>query len=274
VIVAVTGATGFLGRAICCAFRDQGHRVIGVVRSDKKALPEGVERRVANLLDPAALSRALRGVDVLVSNAAMPSGGGDLQAMTAVNVDGVANQLRGCDAPQVVHISTLGVYRTGLRTHIGAGATRRDLVKRRRQISDLTTDWRYCRTKALGEEVLKQEDRPVAILRPGPIYGPQDHNTLPRLKRAARKRLVLLPKAWFPLVHVEDVAAAAVASVGQSGAWNLGAPETLGGVFRSLRQSGVPGGPVWELPFTVGVTVDTSAAERDLGFSPRPFVAH
>ena len=72
--VAVTGATGFLGRYVVDALLRRGTRVIGVVRNPER-VPElaarGVEMRKADLGDMSQLSAGFRGADVVVSNAAL-----------------------------------------------------------------------------------------------------------------------------------------------------------------------------------------------------------
>ena len=74
--IAVTGATGFLGRYIVDALLGRGAHVIGVVRNPRK-LPEllhkGVELRQADLAAPEHLKQAFAGAEAVVSNAALLS---------------------------------------------------------------------------------------------------------------------------------------------------------------------------------------------------------
>ncbi len=78
--VAVTGATGFIGRYLVQALVERGTRVVGVVRSPDKvpALRDHprVEMRKADLADRAALTAAFDGVDAVISNAGLISIGG------------------------------------------------------------------------------------------------------------------------------------------------------------------------------------------------------
>src|SRR3989442_7523467 len=72
--VAVTGATGFLGRYLVDALLARGARVIGVVRNPDR-VPElaarGVELRRADLAERDRLPRGLAGAQAVVSNAGL-----------------------------------------------------------------------------------------------------------------------------------------------------------------------------------------------------------
>ena len=61
--IAVAGASGFIGRHLVPALRDQGHRVRALTRHPSSAVATGVETRFADLLDPKSLPRALEDVD-------------------------------------------------------------------------------------------------------------------------------------------------------------------------------------------------------------------
>src|SRR5262249_17400019 len=72
--IAVTGATGFLGRYIVDVLLGRGAHVIGVVRNPDR-VPElaarGVELRKADLAEPDRLAAGFAGANAVVSNAAL-----------------------------------------------------------------------------------------------------------------------------------------------------------------------------------------------------------
>lgn len=86
--VLVTGAAGFIGSHAVEAFAAAGHQVVGfdvllpAVHPDPDAararIPDGVELIQADVRDPAAVRRALAGVDVVCHQAAMVGLGLDL----------------------------------------------------------------------------------------------------------------------------------------------------------------------------------------------------
>src|SRR6056300_447461 len=96
--VAVTGATGFIGRYICAELLRRQARTYGVVRNPDRvpALREqGVTMRQADLADLAALGRAFDGIDVVVSNAALfDLDNGDWKAHEQTNIQGGRNVLQ------------------------------------------------------------------------------------------------------------------------------------------------------------------------------------
>ena len=82
--ILITGATGYVGQAACCAFLARGYRVIGLVRRAEQAaqLPSGVRPLVGDLGNPAAWMQQVTQVAVLV-NAAFPSHGAGWAASVA-----------------------------------------------------------------------------------------------------------------------------------------------------------------------------------------------
>ncbi len=68
--VLVTGARGFVGRALCPALRDAGHRVIAAVRNTD-ALPEGCDVRLVDDIGPETdWTAALQDIEAVVHLAA------------------------------------------------------------------------------------------------------------------------------------------------------------------------------------------------------------
>jgi nucleoside-diphosphate-sugar epimerase len=69
--ILVTGGGGFLGQALCRGLRERGHEVVSFQRRHSAALEAlGVEQRLGDLADAAAVQRAFEGVDAVLHNAA------------------------------------------------------------------------------------------------------------------------------------------------------------------------------------------------------------
>src|SRR5436853_6137547 len=115
--IAVTGATGFLGRYIVDVLLARGAHVIGVVRNPAK-VPElaqkGVELRQADLAQRDRLAAGFADAQAVVSNAALFS----LKSTSwrdheAANIEGTRNVMGACvDAGvrRIVQVSSVAVY--------------------------------------------------------------------------------------------------------------------------------------------------------------------
>jgi len=287
--VVVTGAGGFVGSHIARALAERGFTPVGAVRTPDKArfLEPAVSLVAADITDRDSLVRAFTGAAAVVSNAALGSNQGELADMERVNCEGVKNVLEAAHEAgvrRVVHISSVAVYRTRLFVAIDEDAQRTDTTRHRFQWSDLTTDWRYARTKTLSEaiawEVAAARGLALTCLRPGPVYGSRDHKATKKLVDGMRRRVRLVPTVGVPWVHAGDVALAAATalsrdeSVGR--AYNLaGPPVSQHRFMRALRR--VLGELGWKrrallvpVPVPAFVRFDTSRAARDLDFVARP----
>lgn len=115
--VAVTGATGFLGRYLVRVLRGYGAQVIAVVRSPDKASmlqQPGVEIRYGDLDDRGSLTAAFDGANAVVSNAALIAfGRGHRDALIESNLAGTSNVFEAAaDAgvQRATMVSTATVY--------------------------------------------------------------------------------------------------------------------------------------------------------------------
>lgn len=165
--VLVTGANGFIGRAVVAAFAARG---IGVRRAVRKAT-DGNEIAIGPIGPDTDWRRALDGVDAVVHLAAKVSGGGDFRA---INVEGTAALARACVAAGVrrfVFASSLSVY----GRH--ASAARIDAATPLRPVSP------YGISKLEAERVLSETGLEVVTLRPPVVFGPAGHGSVERLFR-------------------------------------------------------------------------------------------
>ena len=158
--VAVTGATGFLGRYISVTLLERRAKVVGVVR-DPSRRPElgrlGLEFRIADLADRAALARAFDGVQAVVANAGLiPQRG---RGFIETNVKGTENLLHAAhDAGvrRLVHVSSVAVYRFNTRNSPESGG----LVSGRPGWTALGA---YRASKLCGEEAARRLAREYSL---------------------------------------------------------------------------------------------------------------
>lgn len=282
--IAVTGATGFLGRHIVAALLSAGRRVRAVVRRPSRAADlaaRGVEVCAADLSDPQALARAFDGAAAVVSNAALGSWQGPIEHYRRVNVDGtrhVLDAMAQVGVDRLVHVSSVAVGRTraGAWTDEHAARYGQDGTRGRWQPSDLTTDWRYAVTKSQAEDLVRGA-RGIAstIVRPGPVFGVGDPKLTRRYLAMWRSRVCVAPTAGVPQVCATDVAAAVAAALGVPAAVGrtyvlAGPPTSPLDVVRTLTRLAGRGPIVVPLPVPTWVGFTTHRAARDLGFSARP----
>ena len=179
----VTGGGGFLGAAIVRGLRKRGALVRSFSRQAHAALqPLGVEQLAGDLADPAAVSAAAQGCDIVFHVAAKPGIWGDYGDYYRPNVTGTQNVIAACRANEIrrlVYTSSPSVVFDG-----------RDMAG-----TDESAPYpahfeaHYPRTKALAEQLVRAaNDLQLATvsLRPHLIWGPGDNHLLPRLAARAR----------------------------------------------------------------------------------------
>jgi nucleoside-diphosphate-sugar epimerase len=206
--VAVTGASGFCGAAVARAAARAGAEVICVGRR-----PGPVGRHVP--WDATAGRPDLAGADAVVHLAAAvgdPGPGRDVErAYHRVNVDGTARLLDAVGDRPLVWVSSASVYDPRVRS---------TPIREDHPVGGQLTA--YGRTKAAGERLALAAG--AVVLRPRAVYGPGDPHLLPRLTRAVRGRLLLLPgpDVRLSLTAVENLANACLAALDwPSGAYNV-----------------------------------------------------
>lgn len=262
--VFVTGAGGFIGRALTDRLVADGATVTGV---DLAAVPErGV---VAGDVSEAGPWQApVAGADVVVHTAALVSNAHDLEASWRVNVLGTRNALDAAAAGGVkrfVHISSVRAF-----SDLGfpAGVTESHPVR--------PDGNPYVDTKIASEQVALQAhaagEVECSIVRPGDVYGPGSRpwTLLPlEIIRARRFLLPAMGRGAFSPVYVDDLvdglrlAATRPEAAGQvftiGGSSPVTTREFFGHYFRMLDRRGPLCVPT---PVAVAAARVAGAAER------------
>src|SRR5262245_28054356 len=94
--VLVTGASGYIGSALVPALAAAGHEPVALVHQHRDRLPDDVETRLGDILDPASLIEALAGIDAVCHLAGLGSGRESLEIPVEyfrVNVGGTLELL-------------------------------------------------------------------------------------------------------------------------------------------------------------------------------------
>jgi nucleoside-diphosphate-sugar epimerase len=207
--VLVTGAAGFLGSHVIELLRERGERPRVLVRPGD-ALTEraggDLDIRSADVGDRAALEAAVSGVDRIIHCAARTGPWGPAAEYENTNVRALKTLVEVAVAAGVrrlVHVSSITVHGTDVRGEA-------DETAPLKAESDP-----YSRSKVAAERLLErmsQDDAaPVAIVRPGLIYGPRDTNSFARFARLIeRGKMPIIGSGHnhVPLIYVTDVARA------------------------------------------------------------------
>lgn len=188
-LLAVTGATGFIGQRICRHLHGAGYAVRALARSPQRAdrlRAAGVELIEGALSDGAALDRLVEGAAGVVHCAGAVRGA-TRAAFDRVNVEGTQHLIdamrRATPTPRLLALSSLAAREPAL-SHYAAS---KHAMERVIAASGLD-DW--------------------LILRPPAVYGPGDRELLPVFKLMAHG-FALVPgrtTARFSMVFVDDLA--------------------------------------------------------------------
>ncbi|MEJ2818070.1 NAD-dependent epimerase/dehydratase family protein [Caulobacter sp. CCG-8] len=187
-VVAVTGATGFLGRRLVKVLAEQGWTVRILARRDiTDPMWRGLEPQlvIGDLANTAALAALCDGAEAVVHVAGLIKAQ-DRAAFDRGNVEGtrrVAQAAKTAGA-RLILVSSLAA--------------------REPHLSD------YAGSKRGGEDAAREIfGGDLTIVRPPAIYGPGDVETLRLFKMASKAAFlpVLSPKTRMAWIHVDDAAA-------------------------------------------------------------------
>ena len=111
--IAVTGASGVLGRGLAARLLSQGHDVVGIARHRPQSWSSAVEFVAADIRDTPAVKRAIAGSDVVAHCAWAKSPGPEDRISQQVNIDGTRNVLEAMaetGTGRIVFASSAHVY--------------------------------------------------------------------------------------------------------------------------------------------------------------------
>ena len=186
-VIAVTGASGFVGRALCASLRAQGRTVLPLVRAAAPTDPIGA-RAVGDMGPEALWSSALQGIDCVVHCAARvhvvhEEDTDPLGAFRRVNVDGtraLAVAAAAAGVRRLVFLSTLKVH--GEQTFPGTPF--------HAQSTPAPQD-AYGQSKWEAEQALRTVSAAtgldVVVVRPPLVYGPGVKANFLRLMQSVAK---------------------------------------------------------------------------------------
>jgi nucleoside-diphosphate-sugar epimerase len=205
--VLVTGATGFLGKALARRLLSYGDEVTALGRNPSVLVElerEGMHPCRADLADGESIKAACQGQEVVFHSGALSSAWGPARLFYQANVLGTRNVIAGCEASGVrrlVYVSTPSIYfRFESRLNVHEEAPLPAVAVNE-----------YARTKLLAEHEIDRafaRGLPAISIRPRAIFGEGDNAILPRLisrLKTGRMRVIGDGQNITDLTYVENV---------------------------------------------------------------------
>lgn len=181
-MLAVTGATGFVGQALLDVLTKRKVAVRALARTVPRGAHPLIEWVPGSLSDPAALAQLVSGVEAVIHIAGLTTSHNpaDLDAANACGTLALVEAARAAGVPRFVFVSSLAAREPELSA--------------------------YGASKAKAERIVAASGLDWTTVRPPAVYGPRDKDMLD-LFRAARWGVVPMPPPGrTSLIHVHDLA--------------------------------------------------------------------
>ena len=182
--ILVTGAGGFIGKALSLKLNREGYQVLGLARGDYKEMREaGIEMIRADITNLDSIAPHFKNVDACFHVASKVAMWGRWQEFYQINVQGAMNVLTAClsnKVPRLIYTSTPSVVFGNQSIESGDEG----LPYPSKYYSF------YARSKALAEKyILKANNQGIKTLalRPHLVFGPGDKNLIPKLVELGSK---------------------------------------------------------------------------------------
>lgn len=196
--IAITGANGFVGAALCRHFHKAGHEIVAIGNRDK---PNPNLLRIANYIQ-ADICNVLPKIeaDACIHTAALNSDADTYKDLILGNVEGTLNVVEASkNCRFLIHISSSSVYQFN---HV---PVKEDDATIQSELSN------YGETRLLAEDIIElniPEHQKRLILRPRALYGIGDRILLPRLLSLVKGKFLLCPfktDIQGSLTHIDNV---------------------------------------------------------------------
>jgi nucleoside-diphosphate-sugar epimerase len=276
--VLVTGAGGFLGRAVVRRLNEAGHALVALVHDSAANVGADIETRTGDIVNLDAMAQAVAGCDAVVHCAAHVTPFGRIDDYYDVNVRGTDNLLAACEIA--------GVRRFVFTSCAGVVLDRGDLNgvnETQRMPARAPTP--YLSTKATAERhvlAANAADFATVALRPHLLWGPGESTLLPRLAALAKAgKLRLFGEAGKKIdsCYVDNAADAHLAALerlepgaaiaGKAYFITQGEPASIEGFVNGLlRAAGYPAETRRLSTPVARVLASTAALRRAVGADP------
>jgi nucleoside-diphosphate-sugar epimerase len=199
--ILVTGASGFVGRAVCSELDRREHEVVALVRRPGSE-PAGTRAQIGDLTDAASLQEAVpsQNPDAVVHLAAEIASQRDARRIREVNIEGTRRLLEACAAE--------GSPRFVLASTVVTGEAHGELLE---PDKPLPVETPYGESKQEAERLVRESGLDAVVVRPSHVYGAGGwyaEELVKRLRQPGRLAVVGQGDNLWDVVRVEDVASA------------------------------------------------------------------
>ena len=188
-VLAITGATGFVGSAALDEALGQGHQVRALTRRDQPER-EGVTWVKGTLQDTEALGELVAGADAVIHIAGLTNTP-DTAEFEIANVAGTQNviaAMKSAGIKRLVFVSSLSAREPKLSA--------------------------YGASKARAETLVEASGLDWTTVRPPAVYGPRDVDMFELFRSAKFGMVPLPPRGATSIIHVADLARLLIALAG------------------------------------------------------------
>jgi nucleoside-diphosphate-sugar epimerase len=206
--VLVTGASGTIGRRLVPALVAAGHQVRAMTRSDaaaQTAAAAGAEPACGDVTDPASLSAAVRGCQVVIHAAGRMGASPSVKPFLPVNVTGTRNMLAAAADAHVRRFIYLGAAMS--------------LLGSPRPITGADETWPlqqprcsgYAASKTRADHAVQAANGPqmaTVVIRPGWVWGTADDPSaasIVQAVRAGQMRLIDGGRHRIVATHIDNL---------------------------------------------------------------------
>ncbi|MHA1299774.1 MAG: NAD-dependent epimerase/dehydratase family protein [Candidatus Helarchaeota archaeon] len=220
----VTGAAGFSAPWVIRHLLEHGWSVRATdlpnaPRENLEDFGDKIQFIPADLTKPDTLSEIVKDIDIVFHPAALFSYSAPMELLRKVNVEGTKNLLEQClkaDVKKMVLWSSIAAYGAADPKFYKVPIKEYPIEEMNPNIKG-KYDLSKREQEAIALKFWEENKFPISIMRPAPLYGPNSYYGMYILFKYIKEGVLTIApsnlanwKSSIPLVHVEDVARAAI----------------------------------------------------------------